>query len=95
MSGGLACGIAAHRSYWVVVQRQCNYSAFNGYHYTPSEYSLVRCTVPGCRSLWRTKATFVDDLPDEDSTTAERVEVEVNEGWQEPRTFLLPPPEKI
>lgn len=95
MSGSLACGIAAHRSYWVVLQRHCNYSAFNGYHYTPSDYSLVRCTVPGCRGLWRTKAAYVDGLPDESNTPTEQVDVEAGEDWHEPRTFLLPPPEKI
>ena len=47
---------------WVVVQRRCNYSAFNGYRYTWSRYSLVRCT--GCEALWRTKAGYVGRLPD-------------------------------
>ena len=46
----------------VVVQYKCNYSAFNGYHYTPSDYSEVRCTRPGCMGTWRTKAAYVDDL---------------------------------
>lgn len=50
------------RSRWVVVDRHCNYSAFNGYRWTPSDYSKVvcmRCGVP-----WRTKAAYVDTLPD-------------------------------
>lgn len=60
-----ACGDRkAHRAFWVVVERRCNYSAFNGYHRTPSDYSLVRCTAPDCRGLWRTKAVYVDALPD-------------------------------
>lgn len=45
---------------WVVVQRQCNYSAFNGYRYTPSEYSLVFCQA--CGALGRTKAEYVAKL---------------------------------
>lgn len=47
----------------VVVQYKCNYSAFNGYHYTVSDYSEVRCVRPGCHGQWRTKAKYVDDLP--------------------------------
>lgn len=49
----------------VVVQYKCNHSAFNGYNYTPSDYSAVRCTRPGCHGAWRTKAAYVDDLPKE------------------------------
>ena len=51
-----------HRASWVVVHRLCNFSAFNGYHYTPSDYSGVRCT--RCRRYWRTKAAYVATLPD-------------------------------
>jgi hypothetical protein len=47
---------------WVVIQRNCNHSAFNGYHKTPSEYSDVYCQV--CRALGRTKARYVDLLKD-------------------------------
>lgn len=37
----------------------------NGYHWTPSDYSLVRCNAPGCpRPPWRTKAAYVSTLPD-------------------------------
>lgn len=46
----------------VIVEYKCNHSAFNGYHYTPSDYSLVRCTRPGCIGLWRTKAAYVDKI---------------------------------
>ncbi len=45
---------------WVVIQRMCNYSAFNGYHYTPSDYSSLNCH--SCGAVWRTKAKYVDDI---------------------------------
>jgi len=48
----------------VVTRRNCNYSAFNGYHYTPSDYSSVCCTRPGCRGFWRSKGLYVDMVPD-------------------------------
>jgi hypothetical protein len=51
-----------HRASWVVVARKHNRSAFNGYHYTRSDYSGVRCT--RCDRYWRTKAAYVDELPD-------------------------------
>jgi len=47
---------------WVVIDRECNYSAFNGYHYTYSEYSAVLCK--SCGVFGRTKAKYVDDLKD-------------------------------
>jgi hypothetical protein len=37
-----------------VYQLKCNYGAFNGYHYTPSDYSGVRCRA--CAWPWRTKS---------------------------------------
>jgi hypothetical protein len=46
----------------MVTQRLCNHSAFNGYHYTPSDYSTVRCCQ--CGVHWRTKASYVRRLPD-------------------------------
>jgi hypothetical protein len=49
---------------WAVVQRRCNHSAFNGYRRTPSDYSLVVCTASGCTGAWRTKAAYVQALPD-------------------------------
>jgi hypothetical protein len=52
-----------HFGSWVVTTRRANYSAFNGYHRTPSDYSEVRCTA--CSKRWRTKAAYVDQLPDE------------------------------
>jgi hypothetical protein len=51
-----------HRASWVVIQRQCNYSAFSGYHRTPSDYSGIRCR--SCNRYWRTKAAYVRALPD-------------------------------
>jgi hypothetical protein len=53
-----------HREHWVVLQRKCNFSAFAGYHFTPSDYSAVQCQAPGCNRVWRTKAAYVDKLPD-------------------------------
>jgi hypothetical protein len=47
-----------------VVMRKCNYSAFNGYRRTSSDYSLVECFVPGCTWMTRTKASYVNALPD-------------------------------
>lgn len=67
MSQGEACKCAESKKpvserAWDVTTRRANYSAFNGYHYTPSNYSAVRCKV--CRASWRTNAKFVDRLPD-------------------------------
>ena len=50
------------RERWRVVDRNCNHSAFNGYRETYSAYSCVRCL--DCGSYWRTKAAYVDKLPD-------------------------------
>jgi hypothetical protein len=50
-----------HRASWWVYQYRCNFSAFSGYHYTPSDYSGVCCAACGRR--WRTKAAYVDGLP--------------------------------
>lgn len=40
-----------------------NYSAFNGYRFTPSDYSLVRCQSATCQAVWRTKSNEVHQLP--------------------------------
>lgn len=67
MSGGAACRCPeaakpiTERG-WVVYQRKCNHSAFNGYRYTPSDYSDVGCQ--SCNRVWRTKAAYVDQLGD-------------------------------
>jgi hypothetical protein len=65
VSGGGACRDRTHRDGWVVAAREVNYSAFNGYQRTPSDYSEIRCTAPDCRARWRTKAAYVTELPDE------------------------------
>jgi hypothetical protein len=44
-----------------VVVRMGNYSAFNGYRFTPSDYSLVVCDA--CGTSWRTKADYVSVCP--------------------------------
>jgi hypothetical protein len=63
MSQGNACvDRAAHRARWVVIDRQCNYSAFSGSRRTASDYSAVHC--PVCGHIWRTKARYVGGLPD-------------------------------
>lgn len=65
MSGGVCCQCDERKKpmtarAWVVLHYKCNYSAFNGYRYTPSKYSEVRCTVCGVR--WRTTAAYVETL---------------------------------
>lgn len=51
----------ARMASWVVRVLRGNYSAFNGYRFTPSDYSEVSCTV--CERRWRTSAKYVDELP--------------------------------
>lgn len=46
---------------WVVITRKCNYSAFSGHHYTPSDYSAVFCK--SCHAFGRTNAKYVNNLP--------------------------------
>lgn len=46
---------------WVIIQRNCNHSAFNGYHETASDYSEVQCRI--CLCSWRTKGAYTDVLP--------------------------------
>jgi hypothetical protein len=62
VSAGVACRCGGSREAWYVVHRECNYSAFNGYHRTWSAYSAVRCNT--CGGSWRTKAAYVRRLPD-------------------------------
>ncbi len=57
----LACNVPEHRPQWRVVVRKANYSTFNGGKRTPSAYSEVRCP---CGHTWRTRAAYVDSLPD-------------------------------
>ena len=63
MSGGTFCRCEKpDRRNWRVTQRNCNHSAFSGYHFTPSDYSAISCLL--CHSSWRTKAGYVDSIPD-------------------------------
>lgn len=65
MSGGKTCSCDKKPLWdlhWAVINRNCNYSAFNGYRYTTSDYSCVVCTA--CGAVWRTKAAYVERLPD-------------------------------
>lgn len=55
------CKRKDHRSSWRVTVYRANYSAFNGYRRTRSDYSEVTCTLDGHR--WRTKAAYVEELP--------------------------------
>lgn len=63
-----ACKDQSHKSSWAVVVRHGNYSAFNGYHFTRSAYSLVRCA--SCGAHWRTRGAYVAGLPDAPEGTA-------------------------
>ena len=47
---------------WRVTKRNHNNSAFNGYRYTPSDYSSVVCLI--CNEQGRTKAAYVDHIKD-------------------------------
>jgi len=50
----------------VVSHRRHNHSVFRGRFGTASRYSEVVCTFCGWR--WRTRAEYVDHLPDEDAS---------------------------
>ncbi len=58
MSGGPVCSCPLRHK--VVVTRCGNYSAFNGYRFTPSDYSCIRCL--RCGIFFRTKARYVEQL---------------------------------
>lgn len=67
MSGGTTCKCPESKKpvaerLWVVWDRGCNHSAFNGYRHTLSDYSAVGCRA--CHANWRTKAEYVDRLGD-------------------------------
>lgn len=90
MSGGRSCQCAERDEplhvtgnrparMWRVLQRLCNHSAFNGYHYTPSEWSSLLCL--RCHTVWRTKADYVThllDATDEDRQRPSRHTTEMN-----------------
>lgn len=67
MSHGSACRVKGHRPSWRVRVRYANYSAFSGYHRTPSAYSDLVCLI--CGACWRTKAAYVATIPDERNGT--------------------------
>ena len=48
----------------VVIARRSNHSAFNGYHFTPSNFSHIVCTRKGCCGNRRSDAPYVENLPD-------------------------------
>jgi hypothetical protein len=71
MSGGVVCQCltgtlkqrkARRKTAWEVTQRNCNHSTFNGNRRAASSYSAVHCLL--CHASWRTKAQYVDELPD-------------------------------
>ncbi len=51
-----------HQKHWVVLKRNYQESAFNGYHREYTDRSTVMC--PLCYRVWRTKAAYVRSLPD-------------------------------
>jgi uncharacterized Zn finger protein len=59
MSGGASCACKPRDV--EIVTFKGNYSAFNGYRWQRSAYSLVRCRT--CGTFWRTKAKWVDRAP--------------------------------
>jgi len=65
MSGGAICKCPEAKypirdRAWVVLQRNCNHSAFSGYRRTWSAWSSITCVV--CDATWRTKASYVHQL---------------------------------
>lgn len=52
---------------WFVIQRNCHFSAFSGYHQTFSDYSTVVCQ--SCLAMGRTKAAYVSVLRDKNLET--------------------------
>lgn len=61
-SAGMHGGCRCPRPCWRVHARRCNFSAFNGYHQTASDYSGLVCT--NCGHVWRSKARYVAETPD-------------------------------
>lgn len=86
MSQGISCKDKSHKKDWVVTQRNANASAFNGYHSQWSEYSAVRCL--RCGSSWRTKAAFVDSLPNAPADWMHRSSMDQEPGTGETPGFL-------
>lgn len=69
MSGGSVCHDHP-RDFWRVIARRQRTSAFDGYRTMTSEWSEVGCFYGGgpmqggCLHRWRTKAAYVNHLPD-------------------------------
>src|SRR6476660_3003376 len=65
MGSGIACRCKGtkeeRKKNWEILQFKCNYSAFNGNRYTPSDYSAIHCTC--CGNVWRTTSDIVYSLP--------------------------------
>lgn len=61
---------------WRVINYKCNYSAFNGYHYTSSDYSS--CTCLRCGAVWRTKSDYAGSIKSYDRET----ELHIGPGYQ-------------
>lgn len=73
MSGGKVC--KCNNPDWEVVQYKCNYSDFEypkGKCHR-SEWSGVVCN--SCGAYWRTKAKYVDSLPERDTRDTIKREV--------------------
>lgn len=68
--------------YWVVTTRNGNRSAFNGYHFTPSNYSQLHCL--RCGTYWRSSGRYVKQVPDTDRATEDLArELRSKKGIQE------------
>ena len=65
---------------WRVAMREHNRSAFNGYRYSPSDYSDVLCLA--CGAWGRTKAKYVALL--EDATDEEKFNPRIGEPLPDP-----------
>jgi hypothetical protein len=65
---------------WRVALRHGSASAFNGYRWAPSDFSEVQCL--RCYAIWRTRAAYVERLPDYDLDEAQRVEEEARRAYE-------------
>ena len=79
MSGGLACRCDERKKpvserLWECWAYKHNRSAFNGYHYTSSDWSSVFCTV--CHALWRTTAMWAGLVHQGVDSAPKRAEVQ-------------------
>lgn len=56
--------------YWKIHTYKGNNSAFNGYKFTPSDYSSISCE--RCKMYWRTKADYVISLREQQIQNTEQ-----------------------